>query len=254
VTGGKNSSTEQARSVALAYYIAQNNSMVDALILHRHVDHSLEAATGAAFGLYTSSGGENASEKKPSWDAYRLADTTKTNKYTRYAEKQAKKVTGKTIKKVFKVQTGKLKTTTGLKWKKYCTAGAAGYGALSGFSWVNNTYLLTHDNARNANVVWGIRRKGKVNCSSRKKLGFGIRVNGALNGKCRVTVRLWAGKKRFYEAKKVIPCKTSVGLYVNLKKWKYRKKISRIDILISPAGSRWAKDANAAIYAIGTGK
>ena len=256
VTGGKNAAADQARNVALAYYIAQNNSMVDALILHRQVDHSLEAADGAAYGLYTSSGGENALEKKPAWDTYRLADTTRTNKYTRYAAKQAKKVTGQAIKKVFQAEKGKLMQTAGLAWKKYYMNGAVGYGALAefGVQAANNAYMLRHDPARNANVVWGLRRKGKVNCKSLKKLGFGIQVNGSTNGQCRVTVRLWAGKKKYFEAKKVIACQAPAFLYTDLKKWKYRGRISRIDILITPVGGRWSRDANALIYAIGTGR
>ena len=251
ITGGKNSSAGQAKSVALAYYIAQNNSMVDALILHRQVDHTVEMADGAAFGLYTSSGGETAAKRKKAWTAYKLADTTWTNKYTRYAASQAQRVTGKSVKKIYKAETGKLKTTDNLNWKSNLLGGGAGFGALMNFEWQNNSYVLTHDGTRNVNVPWGIRRKGKVSCKKLKKLGFGIQVNGSTNGKCSVTLRLWAGKKKYYEAKATIPCQKPVGLYVNLKKWKYRGKISRIDILVTPKGAGWTANANAVIYSMG---
>ena len=254
ISGGYNAASEQARSVALAYYIAQNNSMVDAMILHRQVDHTLETAVGAAFGLYTSSFMETAANPKPSWTAYKLADTTKTNKYTRKAAAQAKAVTGKTVQKIFTVQTGKLKPAKSLSWTQQLTDGAAGYGAIAGISRQNGGWQLVHDPNRNANVPWGIRRVGKVNCKKMKKLGFGIQVNGATNARCTVRVRLWSGSKRYFEAKKVIVSGVANALYMNLKNWKYRGKITRIDILVTPHGGGWTGNAGALIYALGIRK
>ena len=255
VTAGQNSAAEQAGSVALAYYIAENNSMVDALILHRQVDHSVETAMGGAFGLYTTWGGENAAQKKLSWTAYRLADTTKTNKYTRKAASQAKQVTGKKVRKIYDSKGGKLEKTDSLTWEALFTEGAAGYGALSGIVWQDGTYRLAHDGSRNANVPWGILRRGKINCKSRNKLGFGIQVNGSTNGTCTVTVRLWAGSKRFFETRKKISCGAPHSLCLDLKDWKWRGKITRLDILVTPVGTgRWAEGANASISAIGIRK
>lgn len=254
VTSGKDVSAAQALNIALAYYIAEHDSMVDALILHRQVDHTAEVAEGGAFGLYTGRNGENAVAKKPSWETYQLADTTKKNTYTRQAAKQAKKLTGKAVKKIFTVKTVKLRNTDSLAWTKSCSGGVIGYGALDTFSKQGGTYLLTHDPDRNANVPWGIRRSGKVNCKTRQNLGFGIRVDGSSNGSCTVTLRLWSGAKRYLEAKKAIPCGSDCSLYVNLKKWKYRGKITRIDLLITPNGNTWADNAKASIYSIGIRK
>ena len=252
VTGGKKSSGAQAKNIALAYYIAEHNSMVDALILHRQVDHTAEVAAGAAFGLYTSWGGENAAKRKPAWLTYKLADTTKTNKYTKAAARQASRVTGSSVKKIFTAQAGMLRQTASLAWSRNYTGGGSGYGALSGFLWQDGAYRLIHDQARNANVPWGLKRSGKVNCKKKIRLGFGIRVNGSTSGNCTVTVRLWSGTKRYYEAKKVITCGVPNGLYMNLKKWKYRNKITRIDILVTPNGGGWSANADAVIWSIGT--
>lgn len=254
VTGGKKVSGAQAKNIALAYYIAQHNSMVDALILHRQVDHSVEVAEGAAFGLYTSWGGENAAKRKPSWLTYKLADTTKTNKYTKAAARQASRVTGTSVKKIFTAQSGMLRSAASLVWSRYYPGGGSGYGALAGFALQNGAYRLIHDPARNANVPWGLKRSGKVNCKKKTKLGFGIQVNGSTSGNCTVTVRLWSGSKRYYEAKKVIATGVPNGLYMKLEKWKYRNKITRIDILVTPNGGGWTANADAAIWAIGIRK
>ena len=251
VTRGRNTSAEQAKSVALAYYIAQHNSMVDSLILHRQVDHSAEAAAGGAFGLYSSWGGENASARKLAWDTYQIVDSTVTNKYTRYAAKQAKKATGKKVKKVFTAKKGKFQATNSLGWSHYYTNGAAGYGALSGISLSGSGYVLRHDASRNANVPWGIRRSGTINCRTMDKLGFGIIVNGATNGSCRLTLRLWSGAKSYFKAAAVIGNGTPNSLLVDLSKWKHRNNITRIDILLTPNGGGWTSGANASVYSIG---
>jgi len=254
VSRGYNASAEQAKSVALAYYIAQNNSMVDSLILHRQVDHSIEIEEGGAFGLYTTRGGENALARKPSWTAYKLADTTRSNRYTRLAARQARQVTGRTVKKVFTVASGKLAPIGNLAWTLSCTAGAAGYGALDAIVLDNDVYRLAHETGRNPNVPWGIRRNGRINARKLKKFGFGIQVNGSTNGVCNVTLRLWSGAKRYLETKRKITCQSPHALFVDLKNWKYRGRITRFEILITPRDGRWTQDASAAIYAIGIRK
>lgn len=251
MSSGYNAVAEQARSVALAYYIAQNNSMVDSLILHRQVDHSVETAAGEAYGLYTTRGGENALSRKPSWNAYKIADTTRSNRSTRTAASQARQVTGQTVQKVFTTSTGNLKPVGNAVWTQNYTAGCLAYGALSGFAFQDGVYLLAHENGRNENVPWGIRRNGRINASKLKRFGFGIQVNGSTNRVCRVTVRLWSGSKRYLEAKRKITCGAQYMLCVNLKKWKFRKKITRVEILITPAGGSWTGNANAGIYSLG---
>ena len=251
VTAGRDTSKEQARNIALAYYIAQQNSMVDALILHRQVDHTGE---GEKYGLYTSWGLENAAYKKPSWTAYKYADTTKTNSYTTYAAKKAKTLSGKSVKKLSTVSNGKLSPIRNLSWKKTYTGGFKAYGALSGFQYEKGGYTLTHDYARNANVPWGIIRKGKINCKTCSKFGFGIYVNSSVSGSAVVYLRLWSGSKHYFDASATIPCAVPHSLYVDLKKWKKRGKITKVEIYIRPSGSGWTGETAAQIHSIGIRK
>lgn len=248
LTSGRDTSAEQAQSIALAYYIAQRNSMVDSLILHRHVDHTGE---GERYGLYSSWGGENASAKKLSWTTYKYVDTTRTNSYTKYAAKQARKLLGRKVGKIVRVRVGKLRASAERKWTQYYNSGFTPVGALSRFALANGTYTLRHDGSRNVNVLWGARRIGRVNCSKLKKFGFSILVNGANSGSVDLTVRLWSGGRRYYEAQSAIGCGTWNHLYVNLSKWKYRNKITKIEILVNRRSGGWADDASATIRNIG---
>ena len=251
ITSGKDTSAAQARNIALAYYIAQQNSMVDSIVLHRQVDHTAE---GERYGLYTSWGGENAAWKKLAWTAYKYADTTIKNAYTAYAAGMAKKLLGKKVTKVVKVKGGKLKLSKPLKWKKQYTNRFAPYGSYSSFGYNGGTYTVTHDSSRNANVPMGFVRSGKINCKTRKKLGFSIMTSGITTGKAYVTLRLWSGTKRFLEAKRVTSCGTWVNLYVNLNKWKYRNTITRVDIVVSSEGNGWADGASVSVRRLGTKK
>ncbi len=248
ITAGSDTTKQQARNIALAYYIAEQNKMVDAFILHRQVDHTGE---GEQYGLYTSWGQENAAYQKASWTAYKYADTTKKNKYTKYAAKQAKKISGKKVKKKVTVQAGKLKATGSLAWAMGYTSNFQPFGALKDFQFVNNAYTLTHDFSRNANVPWGMIRNGSINCKKTKKFGFGITVNGSLSGSVVVYLRLWSGANKYFDASKTIPCGVPNSLMVNLKNWKSRKKITRVDIFIRSTGGGWADGASAQIYSIG---
>ncbi len=251
VTSGRDTSKEQARNIALAYYIAQQNNMIDSLILHRQVDHTGE---GERYGLYTSWGGENAALQKPSWLAYKYVDTTKKNAYTKYAAKQAKKISGKTVKQKIKVESAKMKAAPSLTWAMSFTNGFAPYGALSNFTYENGSYTLIHDSSRNGNVPFGMIRNGWINCKKFKKFGFGIVVNGSASGKATVYLRLWSGPKRYFDATRVVPCGAPNKLYVNLKEWKYRGRINRVDIYVRPVGGVWASGASATVLGVGIRK
>ncbi len=251
VTGGADTSKEQARNIALAYYIAQQNSMVDALILHRQVDHTGE---GERYGLYTSWGGENAAWQKPSWSAYKYADTTRVDQYTKYAAKQAKKISGKKVKKYYTVRKGKLTRTGTPSWSLGYTDHFAPFGALTGFQLNNGVYYLSHDYARNPNVPWGMNRSGVIRAKKYPKFGFGIHVTSSLSGSATVYLRLWSGSKKYLDASAKIPCGTDNYLSVNLSKWSARKKITRVEILIRPYKTGWKNKTSARIFSVGIGR
>ena len=251
VTSGRDTSAEQARNIALAYYIAQQNDMVDSLILHRQVDHTGE---GERYGLYTSWGGENAAFQKPSWSSYKYADTTISNKYTKAAASQAKSLLGKKVKKLLTVKKGKLVPIQNLSWTMGYTNSFSPFGAVSNIRYENGRYHLTHDYSRNANVPWGMIRVGRINCKKNQKIGFGINVSGSQNGSALVYLRLWSGEKRYFDASATIRCQTQNYLYADLKKWSSRSKITRVEILIRPAGAGWVSGTKAEIYSFGTRK
>ena len=251
VTAGSDTSKEQARNIALAYYIAQQNSMVDALILHRQVDHTGE---GERYGLYTSWGGENAAWQKPSWTAYKYADTTRKNKYTKYAAKKAKKLSGKKVKKIYKVSKGKLTRTGVPSWSLGYADHFTPFGALTDFLLEDGVCYLKHDYARNPNVPWGVNRRGVIRGKKYKKFGFGIRVSGSLSGSAIVYLRLWSGTRKYLDASAKIHCGVDNYLSVSLSKWKARKKITRVEILIRPNKTGWKKNTSARIFSVGIGK
>ena len=248
VTSGRNTSSEQAKNVALAYYIAQQNNMIDSLILHRQVDHTGETER---FGLYTSWGGENAAYQKPSWLAYKYADTTKVSNYTNYAARQAKKISGKKVKKLLTVRNGKLKVSPGLEWTEHYTNHFRSFGALAGFEEANGIYTLTHDYSRNPNVPWGMIRDGRINCRKLSKIGFGIYINNSLSGSAAVYLRLWSGANRYFDAQAQVQCGVRNYVFANLKQWKARNQITRVEILIRPAGGGWKSDSAAQIFSFG---
>ena len=77
----------QAAAIAYAYYLADANDMVDALVIHRHVDHRAEMAQGLYLGLWYNNTAmdEYASSKKLAYTVFRYMDTSKSLKYTNFA-------------------------------------------------------------------------------------------------------------------------------------------------------------------------
>ena len=251
LTSGRDTSKEQARNIALAFYIAQQNNMIDALILHRQVDHTAEEER---FGLYTSWGGENAALPKLSWTAYKYADTTRVSSETRYAAKQARSISGKKVKKRLTVKGGKLIPTGDPSRVADYTDGFKPFGAVSGFHYSNGAYTLEHDYSRNANVPWGMIREGKINCRNNSKFVFNLDIRGTLNGTALVYLRLWSGTKRYFDASCIVPGGVKNQLCADLKNWKMRRKITRVEILLRPNGPGWESSTTAHISLIGIRK
>ena len=251
VTAGRDTSAEQARNIALAYYIAAQNSMVDALILHRQVDHTGEEER---FGLYTSWGGENAALPKQSWSTYKYANTTAADPYMKYAARQARALSGQKVTKSLKVKRMALQPIGDLNWKRNFTGGFAAFGALADFRADQGGFLLTHDFSRNPNVPWGMVRQGRINCRKRTKFGFGIQVSASQSGSANIYLRLWAGPSRYLDASATVPCGTQNQLYVDVKNWKYRGNITKAEFYIRPAGGGWTEGTYARIFSIGTRK
>lgn len=85
--GSTDAQKAQAAAIAYAYYLAEFNDMIDAFILHRHIDHQEELNQGLALGLWTRKAGtiETAGAKKYAWSVYKYVDTSQCEKKTAFA-------------------------------------------------------------------------------------------------------------------------------------------------------------------------
>lgn len=72
----------QAAAFAYAYYIAENNPYIDAMILSRETDAAEEVAQGLALGISYQNG-----RKKYIYDVFRYIDTEKSGEYTEFAKR-----------------------------------------------------------------------------------------------------------------------------------------------------------------------
>lgn len=84
---GANVEKNQAAAIAYAYYLSEFNSMIDAFIVHRHIDHQIEVNQGLALGLWTNKAGtyEAKGKKKYAWSVYKYMDTASGAKKTAFA-------------------------------------------------------------------------------------------------------------------------------------------------------------------------
>lgn len=79
----------QAAAIAYAYYLTEFNSMIDSLILSRHVDNIAETKDRLNLGLWTNEPGqiEEAYQKKYAWNVYKYMDTPSSTNATKFALK-----------------------------------------------------------------------------------------------------------------------------------------------------------------------
>ena len=100
----------QAAAMAYAYYIADSNPYIDAIIMNRQVDNIDETKTSVALGLWkcdmSTPGVVNPTKRKPVWTVFKVIDRKDSLEYTEFA----KEIIG--IKKWSDV-------IPDFKWKKY---------------------------------------------------------------------------------------------------------------------------------------
>lgn len=248
---------DQEAAIAYSYYLTEANSMIDSFIMNRHVDHEAEVAQGLDLGLWTtdpSSGlPEWANTKKSSWNVFKYMDTNKASSVTKRALsaigiKSWSKVISKYSKKLYQKYTfasSTLKQVGSYQKRASLATEWSAYGAVSSGSASQTAVAAVHNNSRNRNSLWGFSQKFS------KKISFGsypcfyttLRVHGAKAGSVQVTFRFYNGK-HILESSGIIPCDASVNLGVSLKKWKYRKSVKKIQVLISPVSGAWQNDAS----------
>ncbi len=247
---------EQSAAIAYSYYLAEADSMIDSFIMNRHVDHQAEVAQGLDLGLWTtdaaSSLPEWADEKKDSWQVFKYMDSNKANSVTADAravigiQKWADLIPGFGKKLYSKNNYASASLLQLPNYKKTSSIAAAwsAYGAVAAGSRSGSTFTAVHDNSRNRNSLWGFSQtfSKKLKFTSAPYFYTTLTVHGAAAAKAQVTICFYSGKN-ILECSQTIPCDTPVKLGVSLKKWKYRKAVQKIQVLISPVKKGWTQDA-----------
>lgn len=257
VQNGKNVEKLQAAAIAYSYLLSESNNMIDSLIIHRQVDHRAEISQGLNLGLWTtsasSSSPEDAKSKKLSWSIYKYMDTSRSNSTTKSLVSSIGVTSWKQLipsyssKLYNKVSCtiGKLTQVNGYKKTGSVSNTWISYGASGQFSKKGNNYTVYRDTSRNQNISWGYTQsfKKKLNVSSSPRFCTTLRVTGANKSSVQIKLRFFSGKQ-YFECTKAIPTDRTVHLSTSLAKWKYRKKVTKIQILAQPVkGASWKSGA-----------
>ena len=248
---GKSVQKAQSAAIAYGYLLAETDDMVDAFIVHRHVDNNGEKAQGLYLGLWSSTGSETADSRKMSWKVFKYMDTSVSEKYTKAALKVigAKKwsnvikgySTGTYAK--YQVKFGPIRRVKG--YKK--TASIAGrwrpYGAVAGFTKQKGVSTAVRDPSRNRSCQWGIAQVfSGLSFKKHDRFFTTVKVTGSQAPKVTIRIRFYSGK-HILECSRTIPRDREVKLRVSLKKWDRKKKVTRICILLEPVKGGWNSGA-----------
>ena len=104
---------------------------------------------------------------------------------------------------------------------------------------------LLHDIRRNKNSLWGFSQKMKRSLSFKSYPNFctTLRASGAQNGYVQIKLRFYSGK-HIFECARIVPADQTVRLKTSLAKWKYRSKVTKIQVMAAPVnGSQWNANA-----------
>ena len=245
--GGKNLQKAQIAAIAYGYLIAEADDMIDAFVIHRHVDNSSETSQNLYLGLWSSSGTESARNKKKAWKVFKYMDTSLSKKYTKAALKVIGAKDWSSLIKgyntdlysKYQVMRGTIKKVKSYRKRASVKGNWRAYGAVSGFGKANGVVTAVHDPARNYNCQWGVAQDFSGLSFKKNPLFFTtLRVNGSKASKVFVRIRFYSGK-RIFECSRTIPSERDVKLKVSLKKWKYRAKVTRIRIQVEPVKGGW---------------
>lgn len=248
---------EQSAAIVYSYYLAEADDMIDSFIMNRHVDHRAEVNQGLNLGLWTNADTdfpEWADKKKDSWEVFKYMDT---NFSPLVADKSLVIIGASGWKELIPEYSAELYSKTEIAAapllevdgyeKTYSVASKwAKYGAASVLQKTSQFRRITHDERRNRNSLWGFSQSFKT-----KKLSFKtaprfcttLTVNGPSNGLAAVKLRFFSGKK-ILESSRIIPTGRPVKLSVSLAEWPYRKSVSKIQVLLAPAGGNWKSGAD----------
>lgn len=255
VQNGLNVEKEQSAAIAYSYYLTEADDMIDSFIMNRQVDHTTETAQGLNLGLWTTKSGEmeSADRKKDSWTVFKYMDTNKSLKVTTPALDIIGAASWKDLVSGFNsslyaktsVASAKLKRVSGYTKSVRIAAGWKAYGAVSKLQKTGQMLTAIHDPSRNANVVWGFSQEfGQgIRFTTSPVFYTTVNISGASKTQAVLKLRFFSGNN-ILESEGTIRTGRPILLGVNLANWKYRNKVTRIQVLISPVtGGAWQEDA-----------
>ena len=144
---------------------------------------------------------------------------------------------------------GKLDLVNSYRKTASVSANWQAYGASTHFGRSGNDFTISRDTSRNRNVSWGYTQnfRKKLNFSSSPKFCTSLRISGSNKGYAQIKIRFFSGKQ-YFECTQTVPTDRTVHLSTSLAKWKYRKKVTKIQILAQPVkGGTWSSDAQFAL-------
>ncbi|MDO4345727.1 MAG: DUF5722 domain-containing protein [Eubacteriales bacterium] len=251
----KNVEKEQSAAIVYSYYLTEADDMIDSFIMNRHIDHKTETAQGLNLGLWTSTSAtttEWADTKKDSWTVFKYMDTNQSPSVSDAylsqigAASWSQLVPGYSAALYSKTNIVTVPMSAVASYKKSAAIASnwLKYGAVTTQKKSGKGLRVIHDYRRNRNSLWGFSQ------SFSKKLSFGtnsrfcttLKVSGSTGSKVAVKLRFYSGKN-ILESTGIIPANKQVKLSVSLKDWKYRKAVTKIQVLLAPASGSWKKTA-----------
>ena len=249
----------QAAAIAYAYYIAESNDMVDALIISRHVDNEVELRQNIRTGLWTTYGDslhpdEWADRKKYAWYVFKYMDTAKSSEWTDFALNYIRAASWESLIPGFSqnrfLAMRHMDSTEVLQQEKI----VAKYVEPVSLQGSGSQTLSYRGSGLNKNVSWGFSQKYDVPVSFTMQPYFVTRlqVMGSTNRQVTVKLRFCSGEN-VLEAEKVIPAEEYVNLAVKVSDWQYAGRIDKIEIYFQPAGGAFVSGAKAKLDSKRTG-
>lgn len=249
----------QAAAIAYAYYIAECNDMVDALIISRHVDNEVEIKQNIRTGLWTTYGDslhpdEWADRKKYAWYVFKYMDTTRSSEWTDFALNYIRAASWESLIPGFsqvRFLTMRNIASAEILQQEQITAKYVDPISLQGSE---SQTLSYRGSGLNKNVSWGFSKKYDVPVSFTMQPYFVTRlqVSGSTNRQVTVKLRFYSGEN-VLEAEKVIQAEEYVNLAVKVSDWQYAGRIDQIEIYFQPAGGAFVSGAKAKLDSKRTG-
>ena len=250
---GTENQGEQSRAIALSYYLAQNNSLVDSFVYYSQVDQGELTRVGANFGLWKESARGLATSKKASWTTFKYMDTDALDAAAQEAAGAFQKLTGNRVTGTRTMQRTRIRVTKKYRLKKKLKTGWRACGILRSFKKQKNGFSVTADRTRSAALSFGGQKIfPAVNAAQAPNLYLTVNAGKLSSSGAVILIRMFNTDRHVLEAYGTIPAKTR-RLKVSLGNWEYKNSITGIQILVRKKGGKFRKNPQVTITDIGLG-